>query len=156
MPRAGLVGLVGLLALLASATSWRLPTSVTPLHYDVTLLPVLETRPRLCGYVWIDVVARTDLRMVILNAADIDIKDVVMVPLNYANETQRPDRTQRVEQLCFDAYPEEPVDGGRLDDDMVSRFRLNKDVEWLSIETDRALITGQHYRIGIQIKPFND
>lgn len=139
-----------LLAMLASATSLRLPASVTPLHYDVTLLPVLETRPRLCGNVWIDVVAHSDHRMVVLNAADIDVANVVMVPLNQANETQPLERTRQVEQLCFDALAEEAEE--HLDGDIVSQFRLNRDVEWLSIELNEALVVGQHYRIGILIQ----
>jgi len=150
------VGLAVLLALLASATSLRLPTLMTPLHYDVTLLPVLETRPRLCGHVWIDVVAHTDLRMVILNAADMDVVNVVMAPLDYANDTRQLDRTQRVEQLCFDAFQEESdvTETGHLDGDIVTQFWLNKDVEWLSFETNRNLIVGQRYRIGTLTNTF--
>ena len=64
-----------------------LPEIVTPLNYEVTLLPVLELRQRLCGHVAIDVVANNSGTSIFLNAADMNFFRVAVVPFDYENQT---------------------------------------------------------------------
>ena len=68
----------------------RLPEIVTPVHYRVAVLPIIESNQRLCGHVWIDVVARMTTSIIMLHASpDITVMRALVIPgaLNADNST---------------------------------------------------------------------
>ncbi|KAK7047289.1 Aminopeptidase 2 mitochondrial [Paramarasmius palmivorus] len=60
---------------LQDAIDYRLPTNVTPIHYDLTLRTDLDTS-RFYGTVEIDLKINEDTSRIVLNAAELHIKDV--------------------------------------------------------------------------------
>ena len=60
----------------------RLPDTISPFHYRLSLLPVLEKDPRLCGYALIDIVAHQPTNTITLNAVELVIHRIVVHPLS--------------------------------------------------------------------------
>lgn len=120
------------------------PTIVTPLNYSLTIIPVLETSPRLCGHVWIDVVALMATTLMIFHASGLVIHRAVVIE-NVAHPQPAPDATEMVEEMCFSStHPEGPVDG-----DIVVDFHQDNSKEMLTLMLSQRLTQGGRYRVGI-------
>lgn len=94
--------------LLADENVIPLPEIVQPLNYTLTLLPVLDGDvPRLCGHVWIDVLARLPTTMLILHSSELDIRrTVVQRVLSASPEGYQPNlAANEVGKLCFNPEP---------------------------------------------------
>lgn len=127
-----------------------LPKIVTPNHYQLTLLPILEDSPRLCGHVWIDVTARMETNMIILHATDLAIVKAVVLALPADNESSTlgyDDERQTVEDLCFTSS----VFYGDTSNErnIADNFFQDGAKELMTITLTEGLKSGGHYRIGI-------
>jgi hypothetical protein len=60
----------------------RLPDIISPVHYRLSLLPVLEKDPRLCGYALIDIIAHVPTKTITLSAVELVIHRIVVHPLS--------------------------------------------------------------------------
>lgn len=129
----------------------RLPEIVTPVHYRLALLPVIESNPRLCGHVWIDVIARMTTSIIMLHASpDISVLRALVIP-GSVNNTQSArsdelvDDARLVEDYCFRStyqftdYP----------DDMLVDIAPDGQRETLTMVLTQPLVKGARYRIGI-------
>ena len=131
--------------------SSRLPSFVTPIHYDLTLLPVLENNPKLCGHVWINVKAQETSQFIVLNAASIVPIDVsVYISENQTVNSRKP--FERVEEVCFSYNVDEDEPEKRDDDDLVHGLQLDVENDHLIIILKEELIIGASYRVGVLYK----
>ncbi len=142
----------------------RLPDVVTPNHYQITLLPILDKDPRLCGHVWITVTVQYPTKAIILNAFQLIPVEVVVqaesVALNNT-ETKR-----KVEDTCFfggdddddeDYFSDDNEDEDanhvrnrkKIRNDMVEDLHLDDDEQRLVVILKDVLQVGDVYRVGI-------
>lgn len=131
--------------------SFRLPGFVTPTHYDLTLLPILEGNPKLCGYVWINVTAQEDSQFIVLNAAYIVPIEVFV----YSSESQMTDSLdpyQRVEDVCFSFNENDASPQQKHDDDLVQGIHVEDQSEHIVIVLKEPLEVGASYRVGVLYK----
>jgi hypothetical protein len=129
----------------------QLPTIVSPIHYRLTLLPILEDNPRLCGHVWIDVKARSETNMIILHSSELKILKVIVLPLSSeVNERATQYQTEddvAVENLCFNSAVYEDSDINRVN--IALDHHSDGQKQFLSIVLSEALKKGAYYRIGV-------
>ena len=129
----------------------QLPIIVSPIHYRLTLLPILEDNPRLCGHVWIDVKARSETNILVLHSSELKILKTIVLPLSSeTNEraTQYPSEDDvAVENLCFSSavYHDSVMDHSNIALD----HHLDGQKQFLSIVLSEALKKGAYYRIGL-------
>lgn len=129
----------------------QLPMIVSPIHYRLTLLPILEDNPRLCGHVWIDVKARTETNMIVLHSSELKILKAIVLPLSSemserATQYQTEDDVA-VENLCFSSavYDDSVIESSNIALDHHSDGQK----QFLTIVLREALKRGAYYRIGI-------
>jgi len=132
---------------------YRLPDAVSPVNYELTLLPVIEDNPRLCGHVWINVTVHSSTNVIVLHGQILPVETVV-----YADSEPTDDNVASrsvVEKLCFSGVlatleqfnDDEP--NSRDDKDIAQSVHLNEDTEQLIIILKEELVVGAFYRIGI-------
>ena len=134
-------------------SSYRLPNAISPVNYQLTLLPVIEDKPRLCGHVWINVTVETPTNVIILHGNILPVETVVYADSEPTddNEVSR----SMVEKLCFSgvlATLEQLSDDERKtreDKDFAQSVHLKEDIEQMIIILKEELMVGAHYRIGI-------
>jgi hypothetical protein len=135
--------LIGRLGHVTCDPDWRLPQMATPLHYQVTLLPLLEDGGQLCGHVWIDVRIERDSNFVIVNAAEMEVLEATLEP--HANEVME-QRVDRVEDLCFSGVTGRDPGANRT---VLEYFSLSDQLELLTLFSPFGLAAGQRFRIGL-------
>ncbi|KAF8162440.1 leucyl aminopeptidase [Mycena galopus ATCC 62051] len=72
---------------------YRLPTDISPIHYDLTVLTDLQD-PKFIGNVEIDLAVRTTTSRIVLNVADLELHDISLsledgqtfIPISEAND----------------------------------------------------------------------
>jgi hypothetical protein len=134
-------------------SSYRLPNAISPVNYQLTLLPVIEDKPRLCGHVWINVTVETPTNVIVLHGNILPVETVVYADSEPTddNEVSR----SMVEKLCFSgvlATLEQLSDDERKtreDKDFAQSVHLKEDIEQMIIILKEELMVGAHYRIGI-------
>lgn len=129
----------------------QLPEIITPIHYQLTLLPILEDNIRLCGHVWIDVTARMETNLILLHAADLTVVKAVVFPLPAGESKQTSSHYQNgqmVEDLCFNSVVYHDDSAAPYSDisDVVHHDGQN---ELLTIILKENMIRDTRYRIGI-------
>ncbi len=136
-----------------SLSPYRLPDAISPVNYQLTLLPVIEDKPRLCGHVWINVTVHSSTNVIVLHGQILPVETVV-----YADSEPTDDNGASisvVEKLCFSGVlatleqlnDDEPK--ARDDKDIAQSVHLNEDTEQLIIVLKEELVVGAYYRIGI-------
>ena len=133
----------------------QLAEIISPIHYRVTLLPILERDPRLCGHVWVDFVAQMSTTMMVLHASDLSVMRVVTFPLVTNQSIYQEDDQQMVEDLCFAAQAassrdsNEVEDGHRKNGDLTDVFFQDNQQELMTVLLKEPMERGTKYRIGI-------
>lgn len=130
-----------------------LPFIVKPIHYQLTIVPVLEENARLCGHVWIDVQAELETSMIILHAVDLSVAKSVVLPLKQNQLSSSPDQLeskQMVEDLCFNSIVYQ--DNSDSHQDLSDIVHHDGQKEMLTIILKENLIKGAKYRIGLLYK----
>lgn len=126
--------------------SIRLPQLVTPLNYKLTLLPIFEDNPRLCGHVWINVTVLTATDTLVLHALNILPIEIIVYnksdPMNY-------NATRMVEALCISLDENEETLKIREDDDLTENIQMDEEREHMYILLKEPLKAGSQYQIGI-------
>lgn len=125
----------------------QLPHIVTPISYQLTILPVLENNPRLCGHVWIDIVAHLETGMIILHAADLTVIKAVVVPSLARNDPALNVSQRMTEDLCFNSVVY--FDMTTAFDDISDAVAQDGQKELMTIILRKNLIRDRRYRIGI-------
>lgn len=129
----------------------RLPQIATPNHYHLTILPIFEDNPRICGYVWINVTVIYPTTAIVLNAVNIIPVEVIV-----SNKTERMnyDPLTKVEEDCLSMIDEDDRKTARIrdDDDLTKNIHLDEEREQLVIIAKQTLTVGTHYQIGILYK----
>lgn len=127
----------------------QLPLIVTPIQYQLTILPVLEDNARLCGHVWIDVKAELETNMIILHAVDLSVAKAVVLPLSKSQliGLDQLESGQNVEELCFNSIVYHDVSASHSDISDIVHHDGQKDM--LTIILKENLIKNANYRIGI-------
>ena len=83
----------------------RLPEIISPIHYRLSLIPILEKEPRLCGYALIEIVPHTRTRTIVLNAAELAVHRIVVHPLtNSPFIYQTVHREEKGDKLAEELY----------------------------------------------------
>ncbi|XP_057367851.1 thyrotropin-releasing hormone-degrading ectoenzyme-like [Daphnia carinata] len=128
-----------------------LPVIVTPIHYRLTLLPVLEDNPRLCGHVWIDVKARAETNLIVLHASDLTIIKAIVLPVS-SDASERGNQFKSedglmVENFCFATavYHDTNAD----DSNIALDHHADGQKQLSSILLREVLKKGAYYRIGL-------
>lgn len=128
-----------------------LPVIVSPIHYRLTLLPVLQDNPRLCGHVWIDVKARVETNLIVLHASELIIVKAIVLPLSSevserAGQFKSEDGLM-VENFCFGAavYHDSVIDSVNIALD----HHVDGQRQLMSIMLKEVLKKGVYYRIGL-------
>lgn len=129
---------------------FRLPESVIPVHYQLTLLPLIEDEPRLCGHVWINVTAQSPTDLIVLHINNLLPSEVVVLEesvISYNNEKLHRD----LESLCNSDSEEEDSNEieSRHDDDWVDALDIDDETEQLLIYLKEEMVVGVSYHIGI-------
>ena len=127
----------------------RLPNSVYPLNYRLTVLPVisLERDERLCGHVFIDLEVNQPTRSIVLHAANLTILRVV-VNEQSSSESDEENALRSVEALCFSGIIQ--PDNVEEEDNMVESFHLNGTSELLTIQLNEEMLHPEdEYRLAI-------
>lgn len=124
------------------AALFRLPESVSPRNYQVTLIPVMERDERLCGHVWIDIDVHHPTKEIVLHAANLVLQQIVVVP----TDDDQGDVISLVEELCFSGVQDSQQVS--LPGDLVESFQLNATHEVVTIHLTEELHPEDHYRIG--------
>lgn len=129
----------------------RLPQVVSPNHYQLTLLPILDKKPRLCGHVWIKASIQAPTKAVVLNAFQIIPLEIVVVSadsVSNISETRR-----KVEEACFlgglDFDDDNREEKKTKMSDLVEDLHLDYDNQHLVIILKDVLPVGHVYWIGI-------
>lgn len=139
--------------------SFRLADTITPIHYQLTLLPVIEEKPRLCGHVWINVIANSSTNVIVLHGQILPVETVVYAD-NELNDkdvepTDKDEFRMLVERMCFSGILDtleslsDDQPKKREDEDISQSVHLNEDTEQMIIILKEELIVGAFYRIGI-------
>ena len=141
--------------------AWRLPPSFNVTSYRLHLLPVLEDRSRLCGHVWIEIVARTDTNTIVLNALEMEIIEAVIEHVDgvhssssSSSEDDNVTVENLVEDLCLagvrgsimTATETNASHGNRS---IIGDVRLDETNELLLMTAPFQLRQAARYRIGI-------
>jgi hypothetical protein len=133
----------------------QLPEIISPIHYRVTLLPILERDARLCGHVWVDFVAQMSTTMLVLHASDLSVMKVLAFPLVTNQSTYQEDDQQMVEDLCFTALPASTRDSNEVEDghqkkgDLTDVFFQDNQKELMTVLLKEPMERGMKYRLGI-------
>lgn len=122
----------------------RLPESVIPVHYQLTVIPVLEQDQRLCGHVWIHISVLQPTRTLILHASELILRRIRVIPSDEMDEEDQINR--EVEDLCFFG---DFIGEIRLETDMFQSFKMNATEKLVVIELTEELHPEDKYKIGI-------
>ena len=124
-----------ILLLVPLLVSGRLTRFMRPIQYRVTLLPILEENPRLCGQVWIDLETLRDTNVIQLNARNMQIYLAVMGPL--PEEPPEPSGDQSaVEMMCMDGTATWQSDWNATELPFVS---VNEDLQLATLVTSQVI-----------------
>ena len=136
--------------LMAAENVVQLPTIVSPTHYRLTLLPILDNTPRLCGHVWIDVTARMETSMMIFHAAaDMTVMKTIVMPLTPTTSELKLEYEdgQMVEDLCFNAVVFQ--DSVANYHNIASAFYQDGQKELFTVTLRENMKRGARYRVGL-------
>jgi hypothetical protein len=129
----------------------QLPIIVSPIHYRLTLLPILEDDSRLCGHVWIDVKARSETNIILLHSSELKILKTIVLPLspdiNERATQYRSEDDVAVENLCFNSAVYH--DSAMAHSNIALDHHLDGQKQYLSIVLGESLKKGAYYRIGL-------
>ena len=123
-----------------SVSSQRLPSKILPIHYNITLLPVLDN-PRLCGHVSIDFKATESVNVIEMHASDIQILDASAESLPAEVGA---DPLIRTEESCFGGVS--PIFTGHSG---VIHFTVSEERQMVALVFSQPLAKDRIYRITI-------
>ena len=131
-----------IVATLVLGSTWgqHLRPMISPIHYNVTLLPILE-HPRLCGHVSIDVITVESINVIEMHAANMQILDASIESIPAAAGT---DPLIQMEGSCFDGVA--PSLSGR---DGVVHFVASEERQMVFLISSQPLLKDRLYRITI-------
>lgn len=127
----------------------QLPEVVSPIHYRLTLLPILDNNPRLCGHVWIDVTARMETTMIIFHATDLAVMKAIVIPVTPATSELKLDfdDSQLVEDLCINAVVYQ--DSVANYHNIAAAFFQDGQKELMTVTLRETMKRGARYRVGL-------
>ena len=148
------------LAVLVGVNGQRLTMTVTPLSYDLVLLPILTGQnPRLCGHVSIDVEARNATNVIHFHGDNLEILDISFESLPASSTTTEDgrirsgtylQRLERVEELCFaQTQMPPPLSAPSRDGTVRMLSQKAERTEWTAVLA-RTMVPGARYRLGVQ------
>lgn len=124
--------------------SIRLPQLVAPLSYKLTLLPIFEDNPRLCGHVWINVTVLAPTYAIVLHALNILPVEIIVhnksEPISYK-------AAEKVEALCL-SLDDQKVKV-REDDDLTENVHMDDERDRMIIIVKEELAVGVQLQIGV-------
>ena len=122
----------------------QLRSAVSALHYNVTLLPVLEN-PRLCGHVSMDFKSLDELYSMAMHVANMTIVDVSIASVDSPAEDPR----ARTEEVCFEALLQPFADRHSTHSIRVQWYTVDRQREIVSLHFSEPLSRGGLYRISM-------
>jgi len=122
----------------------RLPESVIPVHYQLTVIPVMEQDQRLCGHVWIHISVLQPTKTVILHASELILRRIQVIPSDEMDDEDKVNR--EVEDLCFFG---DQMDENRQETDLFQSFKVNATEQLVVIELTEELHPEDRYKIGL-------
>lgn len=131
------VVLFGILIVMSAKGHPRLEPNVMPLHYNITLLPVMTGNDvRLCGHVYLDIEATKTTNLIRFHGQDLDIYQVTYGSFKSPLED--------VEELCFNRLTKRSNK-----DPMIKAISHDSVLHEWTILLYKSMIQGEQYRIGI-------
>lgn len=126
--------------------SFRLPQQINPHSYRLTLLPIFEDNPRLCGHVWINVTVLEATSTIVLHALNILPIEIIV-----HNKTEQMNyrAPEKVEALCISLDQEEETMKIREDDDLTEDIQMDEERERIIIILKEDLVVGAQLQIGV-------